>query len=182
MAELSIRDKARATHVKRWQIVRVARSQTLAEHSYLVTLLSEEICKVLDVRLSIREKLSMYEWAMYHDLIEVITGDLNTVVKTRIKTKMGKKSIDEIELGICDRYDMLKVETAPMIKAIVKCADLVEAISFLEVEGMGKHANSVQEGIKVLLNNHVNECQEFYPKYQWGQIVPLSETIYEDMR
>lgn len=182
MAELTIREKARATHVKRWQVVRVAKPQTLAEHSYLVVLLAEEIVKLIDVRLSTKERLAMYEWGLYHDLVEVVTGDLNSLVKTRLRSKLGVNSVDDIESGICDRYDGLKKNTPPIIKAIVKCADLMEAISFLEVEGMGRHADSVQAGIKGVLNAHIKCCQKQFSKYVWSSVIPLSDSIYEDLR
>lgn len=182
MAELTIREKARSAHVKRWQIVRVAKVQTLAEHSYLVALLSEETVNLIGARLSNKEKLAMYEWSLYHDLIEVVTGDLNTLIKTRFKAKLGCDSVNEVESGICDRYDHLKATTPPLIKAIVKCADLVEAISFLEVEGMGKHADRVQMGIKEILNNHIIHCQKTFPKLVWTAVTPLADALYEDMR
>ena len=47
MGELSIKDLLRAGHVKRWQIVRTVRDQTLAEHSFNVAMISIELAEIL---------------------------------------------------------------------------------------------------------------------------------------
>lgn len=177
MAEMSIGLKARTAHVKRWQIVRVGREQNLAEHTFIVLLISEEIPNVIGYVLDEKSRLMLHDWAIHHDIIEVVTGDLNTAIKTRIKTKAGKQIIDDVESGICDRYDQLKRDVPPIIKAIVKCADLIEAIAFLMNEGIGNHADNVRRGIEDTLGRLICEYSEEWPSLNWTSLYRLPGSI-----
>jgi 5'-deoxynucleotidase YfbR-like HD superfamily hydrolase len=177
MAELSIGLKARTAHVKRWQIVRVAREQNLAEHTFMVMLIAEEASKVIGLHLSNENRLMLIDWAIHHDIIEVVTGDLNTVIKSRIRGKAGKQMIDDIESGICDRYDALKRDTPPLLKAVVKCADLIEAIAFLVNEGVGDHAKRVKIGIEDALVSLIGENSKTWPEYHWDDLLSMPKSI-----
>jgi len=180
MSKMSIGLKARTAHVKRWQIVRVAREQNLAEHTFVTMLIAEEAAKIIGFPMSgSEERVALYDWAIHHDIIEVVTGDLNTAVKARIKSKAGMEIIDDIETGICERYDRLKRDTPAVIKAIVKCADLIEAIAFLQNEGIGCHAENVRIGIEGALDKLIEECIDAWPLLWWGKLRGMPDMILE---
>src|SRR4051812_7836410 len=77
--ELTLEERLRCSHVKRWQIVRVAREQNEAEHLYQVRVLTLAFAGV--VGFTDQDLLLAERWALEHDVPEVITGDLNTKFK-----------------------------------------------------------------------------------------------------
>ena len=131
--------RMRASHVKRWQIVQVSREQTLAEHSFNVAMIAERINSDSNAGLDMAE---VYRWALHHDLIEVLTGDLNTVFKARVKDIYGSDATDRVESGIDVGYDNIKHETCDLVKFIVKLADTIDAYVFLDLHGVGHHARN----------------------------------------
>lgn len=134
-----IKDLMRVSHVKRWQIVRVAREQTLAEHLYRVFLLVREFGP--KVGLTPEEVKSAEEFALVHDLPEIMTGDIASPVKSQlppldhIEAQFSRQHIEA--MAACNRKSL----------KLVKLCDLIEAAIFLEVEGMGLHANNVESEI-----------------------------------
>lgn len=170
MSNLAIAEKARAAHVKRWQIVRVAREQNLAEHSFMVAIISIEICKRIGLSISPAARAMMLEWALMHDIIEVVTGDINTLIKARMRGILGPGVIDEVEGGVCEEYDSLKANVTPIIRIVVKLADIIDAIAFLDMEGKGIHAGDVQQRATASFVEHLNGAKVAFPQYMWDDI------------
>lgn len=149
MARLTIIEKLRAGHVRRWHIVAVAREQTLADHMYRVQLLTEEILKVIglfDWNSSLT--LNAMEWARTHDLPEVATGDIPTCGKALLdqhELHHAEASVDEdwAALAACVGADPLEPGDCTLAGLIVKLADLVEAADYCHQFGVGSHARSV---------------------------------------
>lgn len=173
---MTLAQRLRAAHVKRWQIVRVLRDQSVAEHSYLVALLATEIASTIGHTMTDSEELALLRWALYHDEIEIITGDLNTVIKKFINGR-HPGSIDDIERAICSRYSKLKESTPALLRDIVKLADLLEAASFVGVEGVGVHAMEVHRGVVEGINAHIYYCKEAYPMLQWQDLSTMISNI-----
>lgn len=65
----------------RWHSVRVGRPQTLAEHHYLVSIFTNKLAKDILPEITDTERLQMVEYAMWHDLPEIICGDLPSPLK-----------------------------------------------------------------------------------------------------
>jgi len=171
--KIGIKDIARTGHTTRWQIVRTARDQTLAEHLYLVTVysnyLADGIYKPVG-GIGEHEKLIMHKWAMTHDLPEVFIGDIATPTKELIKKVTKDQSVvDKIEQMIDPDHNSLRrmVENTS-IGYIVKIADYIEAISFLNEEGIGKHANEVKSRLVGKLASKIQEASITFPKLNWG--------------
>lgn len=133
---MQIDEKMRVSHVKRWQIVRTAREQTLAEHLYRVWLLVREFGPL--VGLTPDEVKAAENFALLHDLPEVKTGDIATPVKSMLPP------LDHIESAFSHEHlDAMATCTRKSLK-LVKLCDLIEAVCFLSVEGMGNHAFEVE--------------------------------------
>lgn len=136
---MQIDEKMRVSHVSRWQIVRTARTQTLAEHLYRVWLLVREFGP--RARLTPEEQKAAEEFALLHDLPEVKTGDIATPVKSMLPP------LDHIEGQYSHEYlDAMAACNRKSLR-LVKLCDLVEALCFLSIEAMGQHAMEVEEGI-----------------------------------
>lgn len=167
--KFSLQDKMRAGHVKRWQIVRVAREQNIAEHMYRVHLIVAEICERMGV--SDHRQSNAVRWALMHDLPEVITGDIATPTKQAMRLAIpGKDPLRNVELSLDTDYRELYLNLKsydPIALAIVKAADMIEAVDFLVTEAVGPHSVEVLVGIRKNLIAFINECQTKYPDHQW---------------
>ena len=135
---MDIKTQMRLAHVRRWHIVQVDREQSVAEHTCRVQLLAQEICERAGL-----DPVSTYKtirWALWHDMPEVVLGDLPT------PTKRGGV-FDAAERATSDSYCSILDLTPPQSLWIVKAADLLEAALYLEEHGRGPHAFDVYTGI-----------------------------------
>lgn len=149
MPEFTLAERMRTAHVNRWQIVRTVRQQTLAEHLYLVRVLTVAFCKA--AQLSDSETQLAEQWALEHDVPEVKTGDINTPIKDAMRRAVpAGDPIKTIELSMsssyANLYDRVKTDY-PHLRQIVKLADIVEAIAFITIEGLGAHALEAKQGL-----------------------------------
>lgn len=181
--KLTISDKLRVGHVKRWQIVRVAREQTIGEHMYRVYLICLEICDLLNISQTIKNRI--VKWALIHDIPEVVTGDLATPIKSAMRNAVPDSDpIKRIELALDseyhDLYKSIKAEDDQIVIKIVKLADLLEAVHFLSVEGMGKHAAKCRSGIIDQIRDLFISVVVEYPGINWDSIENLINELCED--
>ena len=60
----------RASHTKRWTIVSTARTQTVAEHLFNVTMIAEKLAEAVgyDIVINSDNFLKLQTWALMHDL------------------------------------------------------------------------------------------------------------------
>ena len=168
-ARFTIAERMRAGHVKRWQIVRVAREQSIAEHMYRVHAIAEEICERM--QLSTLRKLAAGRWALIHDLPEVITGDIATPTKKAMRAAIqGRDPLRTVELSLDSGYNSMyrSLKTYdPMVLDVVKIADLIEAVDFLVTEALGVHAVAVLNDTREAVRNLLDHCQRKYPEFEW---------------
>lgn len=175
MNKLTLEQKLRSGHVKRWQIIRVAREQSLAEHLYRVYLISCEITDIL--RLDDETNAYVRKWALMHDLPEVVTGDVATPVK-RILTDVIDDYPSKIEYNIDLEYAYVHTkisESYSIVLDVVKLADLLEAIIFLKTEGIGEHARKVENNLRAKFNEKLAECEIKHSGRMWSKIKHLQD-------
>lgn len=179
MSKLTLQQKLRTGHVKRWQIVRVAREQTIAEHMYRVRMIAMEICDRIQVSIFTRNYTN--DWALIHDLPEVITGDIATPTKRAMREAVPDSDpVKRIELSLDEEYRTIyeKIkEHYPVVLSIVKQADLIEAIDFLNIEGMGDHALLVKESLIAALRESIWNAENQYQDYDWQQVSAIYTEI-----
>ena len=174
--DFTFEERMRTAHVTRWQIVRTARTQTLAEHLYLVHVITSEMCSLAGFDVS--STMIAKTWALEHDVPEVKTGDLATPVKAAMREAVPHDDpIRRIELSYSDSYAALYhvvKEAYPHVRALVKMADTFEAIHFLGTEAMGKHAHSVKFDLWNAFIMQINDAVEKYPDFNWASIHTLA--------
>lgn len=177
--ELTLEQRLRTAHVKRWQIVRVAREQTVAEHLYLVRVLTNEFTTALNF--SEEDSVMAQQWALEHDVPEVVTGDLNSPIKAALREAVPHDDpIRRIELSLSDSYAGLYEyvkNVAPHVRALVKIADLVEACWFLSIEGMGPHAAEVQRGLWRDARSAIDAAERDFPQFDWDAIARIARRL-----
>jgi 5'-deoxynucleotidase len=176
MPEFTLHQLMRTGHVKRWQIVRVAREQTIAEHMYRVFIIAGHICS----RLRVDDKTGQraMAWALAHDVPEVVTGDIATPAKEAMRKALPQDDpIRNIELNLSDHYRHVYLEAkepaypnAVPAYEIVKLADLIEAKCFLACEMMGNHAKEVYDGMCTQVRLKYESLGATYPIYDWSLI------------
>jgi 5'-deoxynucleotidase len=164
---LTLTEQLRAGHVKRWQIVQTSRTQTLAEHSFHVCILAGELAlhgKWPGLQVP-QQRLELMHWAMFHDLIEVKTGDLASPFKECLRQAGGESIINDAEKIADPDYHArhMRVKGTP-IETIVKLADMIEAAYFLQDNGVGIHAKEVLIRIEQSINQLANASVEMHPE------------------
>jgi 5'-deoxynucleotidase len=179
---ITLKDMMRTGQVKRWQIVRTLREQTLAEHSYMVTMIADAI--FTEIRGNLPEdagpddfsdevRLKMLLYALRHDLAEVMIGDIPTPVKARLRALVEYDPLKAIE-GAVDpvtramRYDL--EATQPIMLQIVKLADLIEPIVFLTHEGSNTHGGMVIDKLYDKLHSEYKAANTNWPFIDWSGI------------
>lgn len=137
---LNLRHRLRACHVKRWHIVECTKIQTVAEHSFNVAVIAEAICKAIGAEKELRDEVR--EYAIHHDIPEVVLGDL----PTSVKAVFGDDAIGEVE-KVAEMLDPLSATNSFEVHRVVKLADLLDSVIFLAQHGVGTHARKVREVI-----------------------------------
>lgn len=165
-------------HVKRWGIVRTIQTQSVAEHSYLVTVYAGKIAAILgyggpfDV---------LYEAALTHDWTEEFTGYLPNPVKSAIEpVQFGKFEREHLVLRFGIRYHKYD----DVIDAILKVADLHEAQLFLlsELNIGNQGVQPILYAIGDLLRARVDQLLEHFPEPRVVALRTELRKSYEDER
>lgn len=169
MAEMYLTDVLRATHVDRWVMVGTLRRQNLAEHSFNVTMIALRICHHMGTDPVTRDSVMWY--AMTHDLSEVFTGDIPTPVK-KMSTELTRQ-LACVEDGLTYNGRSIK-PVNPLITAIVKCADYIEALRFL-----ARHnGNSVPVDLLNVYNSIYDDFNEYLESQ--GKLKKYVQTVFNE--
>jgi 5'-deoxynucleotidase len=161
--------------------VRCARNQTLAEHHYLVTMITRELMRrILGERVPAETQLLVLEYALTHDTPELLMGDLPSPLKRRIAEVAGEQDpLTRIEREIAPEIAERKAALQGSALAyLVKLADLMDGCLFIREEGIGRHASVVAEKSEAALHAKVQEARQCFPELDWTQVVGL----YSQMR
>ena len=117
----------RLSTVKRWQILRTIRIQSVAEHCFNVQRIAVRIAQQW---FNIEDNNRLFyisQYALHHDDEEAITGDIPSPAKKYVVVANIEKGID---WGLSPWY----TGAIGDVKNIVKLADLMEAYRFLQME------------------------------------------------
>lgn len=110
--------------VERWNVAPRLHRQSVAEHSYFVAMNVSTIAKYLD--LPEWQRLELLEYALRHDLAEVVTGDMPGPAK-RAVVDDGKLADYEQEFLRSIGEDKFLDSLTPENRMIIKAADTIEA-------------------------------------------------------
>lgn len=135
-------------HVPRWSVVRRLREQSVAEHSFAVAMITQRLLEIASQRLDPAPRPLIVLWAsLIHDVDESVTGDISSPAKHQ----MGSLPVfvdPPSPYGLATREEL----------DVVKLADLIEAHTWLAMNGYGRHMHKVLEfSIYPRLRAHVAE-------------------------
>ena len=151
--DFKIRDVMRLSSIKRWGIIEMSRSQSVAEHSYNVAMISIEILSNMGMRDSNLLSDAMY-WSLVHDLPELVTGDMPTPIKPFI-------DFYDMEQSLFPKYKEAEEDIEePLVKKVVKAADFVEALQFAEKFCVDSRKQEVMEDIRSNLGKHLEHQRD----------------------
>lgn len=131
---------SRMKYIARWGLMRNSRPENIAEHSLEVAIITHLLCELRNRRFGGNvDVFKAVLTAVYHDVPEIITGDLPTPVKyydpeikaayKRVEHAAVDKLISSIPEDLRGGYAPLFDEEAdPEIAAIVKAADKLSAL------------------------------------------------------
>ena len=179
---LTLPDIYRTQHVRRWHIVQSKREQTVAEHSFMVAMISMAIMKEFEIT-SPEVRSLVFEWALIHDLPEVVLGD--TVSPVKAKAKQAFKIMEDI---VDPELRFFEEDLPDVIIRIVKAADYIDALKFLDAEGVNGQAKSIFTRLYSDFFEHLDASQELHPKWPWyncdrvlHQIMSGHETFIDNL-
>ena len=161
-----INDLYRLADIKRWHIVRTSQDQSVAEHSYFVTLLAMRIASVIGAPIG-----QIVHYALLHDAEECWTGDIPSPVK---------HSMGESTLPIREMMGDMFIEPNSLTKTIVKICDIAESIKFLNKFAADKHGVTVRENLVENIASFMEDCSEKFPSYDWQLVIAELNEYYKD--
>ena len=139
----------RMKYISRWSLMRSVRSENVAEHSYHVSVLAHALAVIArDVFKKSVDPGRVCAAALYHDMPEIITGDLPTPVKyhdpeiksayKRIEREAAERLLgylsDDIKGGISEAV----LEEDAEIVRLIRAADKLDAyIKCIEEKNAG---------------------------------------------
>lgn len=172
------RELTDAMFLKRWNIVRVLVSQSVAEHTFAVAHYANDICTILG--LDTTTHLAVLQYALWHDVKdEIFTSDLPGPNKRGLLDAIGPEAKVKWDAKLKEWANMVfsnllqrsggahMPDVAATIKLTVKVADWLEAaVHMANEEQMGnrcahRHVNPNMNGAletaKLLVEHHTGE-------------------------
>ena len=175
---------SRMKYITRWGLMRNSRSENIAEHSLEVAIITHLLCELRNRRFGGNIDVSKAVLtAVYHDVPEIITGDLPTPVKyygpeiksayRRVEQAAKDRLMDSVPEDLREAYAPLFDENGdPEISKIVKAADKLSAlIKCIEERRSGNtdFAEAERSTLEAIKNLGLREAdvfiEEFLPAY-----------------
>ena len=170
----------RMKYIKRWQLMRSTRKENIMEHSQSVAVLAHALVTIHnDVYGGHADVLKTVLYAMYHEVSEVMTGDLPTPIKYYNRSIRG--AYKELERSACEKIvatlpDEMKGGIEPYVLAdedcveyqLVKAADRLAAyIKCLEElrSGNGEFAKAKKSIEADLHSKNMPEIEYFFERF-----------------
>lgn len=183
---------SRMKYINRWGLMRNTRNENLCEHSLEVAFVAHALGiinnEVYGGNIN-AERLAIL--GMYHDVTEIITGDMPTPVKyynpvirnayKEVEKVAGKQMLSGLSPEIRDRYERVLTETEEEkeLWKYVKAADKISAyIKCLEERKTGNmdFADAEQTIYKAITDMHMDEVDYFMKEYIPAYMLTLDES------
>lgn len=167
--KFNVQDQIRAGKVKRWHILPVP-TQNVAEHSYNVALLARHIAEHLGY--SRDWVVRVVEYALFHDVSEVLTSDVPTPIKNAVGPQLIAM-VKQVESCIWPDGHRMSERTV----AIVKAADLLDAAGYIwpYVRDKDQLLDVIGKAFKDIKDRYVELVNTFEPDHRCFLIALFSK-------
>ena len=178
-------------YINRWALMRNTQTENISEHSNDVAVLSHALCVIGNTRL---EKNLNAERAaflgLYHDMTEIITGDMPTPVKYHseemrkayavVEDTAGETLLSMLPADMRETYSsaFFKEEKDAYLWKLVKAADKISALIKCIEEmkaGNKEFEKALQSTEKSLLEMEVPEAEIFLKEFMSSFYLSLDE-------
>jgi 5'-deoxynucleotidase YfbR-like HD superfamily hydrolase len=170
MSNSRLNDLLNLSHVPRWSIVPHLRPQSVAEHSFRVAAIALEIAHQLNppgLPSSVVITGNILRWAITHDGPEAETGDIPSPIKQYVFK-------DDAEAKLCPWYVAEAHGIHEQERAVVKIADKIEGVFFLQEWGIGQKSLEAQVSTRKQIAEHVEAARS---RWGWSELPAIVETI-----
>ena len=182
---------ARMKHIRRWGLMRNTRDENIQEHSLQAAMIAHALAviknKLFGGNVDAERVMAL---AVYHEVGEVITGDLATPIKYfNPEIKNAYKEIERVaeEKLLCMLPDELRDEFEPLVKqreddeayAIVKAADKICA--YLKCVEEMSAGNSEFAKAKKTLKKTIDSMNRPEVDYFMKTFVPSFELTLDEL-
>ena len=176
---------SRMKYINRWALMRNTVSENISEHSNDVAVIAHALAVIKNVRFggSLNAERAAF-LGLYHDMTEIITGDMPTPVKyysddmreafQQVEDKAGRHLLEMLPDDMARYYEsaFFKQEDDEYLWKIVKAADKISAlIKCIEEKNagnneFGKALESTSESLKKMNMPEVDAfMEEFLPSF-----------------
>lgn len=181
----------RMKYIKRWSLMRSVREENIMEHSQQVAVIAHALAliknKIYDGNVDVNKIVLL---AQYHEVGEVITGDLPTPIK--YFNPEIKAAYKDLEKGASQRLlgmlpETLKQEYQEFIMPdeqseeykIVKCADRLAA--YLKCVEEIKAGNSEFKKAKISIGNELKSAKREEVDYYLKEFAPAFDLTLDEL-
>ena len=171
---------SRMKNIRRWALMRNTRSENICEHSHEVAVVAHALALLTNRHYGGQvDPNRCVMLAVYHDVPEILTGDMPTPVK--YYNPAIREAYRQVEISACDKLlDMLpqdlREEYSPLLLSeedseehrIVKAADKISAlIKCIEEVGQGNRefASARRATEQAIRDMHLPAADEFLELY-----------------
>lgn len=182
---------SRMKYINRWALMRNTHTENISEHSNDVAVLSHALCVIGNSRLG--KNLNAERAAflgLYHDMTEIITGDMPTPVKYHseemrkayavVEDNAGKKLLSMLPEDMRGTYEgaFFKKDEDEYLWQIVKAADKLSALIKCIEEtkaGNGEFGKALESTKKSLEEMNLPEAEIFLQEFIGSFYLSLDE-------
>lgn len=165
----------RLTEVSRWGIVATSRQQSVGEHSYRVTMIAQALYDyVFTTPHNSDDRNLLTSFAMVHDIMEVLSGDLDAVFKLAVKSRypdvfantLGEMALQRLDAGPLAKTvaSLERSVKGTFIEVLVKMADFLEALIYVDQYGTN--------------SRHIGNVRDTILEHMWGRLQAFKMSPY----
>ena len=181
----------RMKYIKRWSLMRSVREENIMEHSQQVAVIAHALAVINNkIYGGNIDKNKVVLLAQYHEVGEVITGDLPTPIKyfnpeiksayKDLENKASERLLDMLPEEIKEEYrQYVMPDTCSQEYALVKYADRLSA--YLKCVEEVKAGNSEFKKAKTTIGNELKNCNSKEVHYFLKEFVPAFELTLDEL-
>lgn len=159
--------------ISRWNIVDMRRRQNVAEHTFGVLIYAMSLYKFMqqDTPHNTYDWFSLVEWAIDHDMDEILSGDIPAPMKAALE-KVAPGAVDAASSDLMaiklPSYTLRKMSSAGSYPYdLVKIADKLEEVLYNFAHGYDERAaDALNDGLR-LLRERLLKAEKAHPRYNW---------------